>query len=417
VTRLAALYPPEAADLRVVPSMASPRKPDTPVGIRNHGTARDFYGPAMLEEVDVGPGGRIAFIDKAFPHSRFDTMLLASNDEVCTAVTDLSEPESEFVFRAVPAFVGFVSDPEVVAQFGLDGGHLHVSYNYDLHTTDRENSMFYDKRFHLHLNYFPPRDLDLEPATTWAKLEDRALAQRLLDPVAYLAEPVVRDVNSYLGGKVPLLPVDRRRDLELGLTAGPKLAVAGWGAVETRETVGHLRHLHEAAERAYLDLHEAFTGEPFIPREWTRPPLLDLEETITRVAALPWVSEESLEGLTALARALRPVDEAGIAAMRRDPGLLTQQLSLGGLDYAVSMTTPQPNTRSSPASSAPVVYFTQQIKLFADIGGAGMPSMGEVNIVRLDRASGQVLRPEEVDERSAFGNRFREHYLDRTTKG
>lgn len=412
---LASLYPDEIRELMVIPRMPSPRKPNAPAGARNRGTAREFYGPAMVEEFRLLDGSHVAFIDKAFPHSRFDTMLLASDDDIRTAVSDLTAPAAEYIFGSVPRFAEYVSQDDVVQRFGLRGGRLHVSYNYDRDTTDRENSMFYDKRFHLHLNYFPARDIVTTEPIRWVDLPDRALAQRLVDPVAYLAEYVVRDVNTELGDLVPLMPVDRSRDLRLGLPAGAKFEAAGWSALGRRDTIGYLRGLHLAAERGHVDLYRAMTGQEFMPRRWSRPAMLPLEQALSRLSDIPWMSEESFAGASTLARGLRSMTEAEIEALRQDSARVTQLLTLGGLDYAISIAAPYANGRGPVPAQADVVHVTQQVKLFADIGGAGMPPIDGVPIVRLDRASGKPFSPAELRERVAFAEGFRIAYHQHST--
>ena len=73
---------------------------------------------------------------------------------------DLAPRTLNVVFDLAYRFVAYISQPETVERFGLHGAQLHLCFNHDRDTVDRDNAMFFDKRFHLHLNLWPERDLD-----------------------------------------------------------------------------------------------------------------------------------------------------------------------------------------------------------------------------------------------------------------
>lgn len=408
---LAPLYPPEADDTPTVLRMPAPRLADPPPDIRNVGTVADHYGPNLLDEWVVADGDRVAVIDKAFPHSRYDLLLLASDDEVRSAVTDLAPATKGLLFGAVADFVDFLSDPEVVTAYDLSGGHFQASFNFDRDTVDRENSMFYDKRFHLHMNYTPGRDIALEAPVRWADIPGHRLRRRLIDPIAYLGASIIHDATGGTAGGLPLLSLDDARDLRLGLPPGAKLRIDGWGALRTPQFSTALDDLHRHAERAYRVLHVAFTGAPHAPRPWRRPSLLPADTIVANLDEIGWLSTGTRKGLTTLARVLKDVSDSDLTRFRADEGARVEHLTVAGLDYAMSVFSRGRNTAATPLAEHDEVYLVMQPKLFGDIGGAGLPTVDGVPIVRLDRSAGPTLTAAELADRRAL----RRHFLDRAS--
>lgn len=77
------LYPDAAWDLPVNPALPAPRLPDPPPEQSNPAAYRAHYHPFIVEEFAVpGAAERIAVIDKAFPHSLYDLMLLVARDDI-----------------------------------------------------------------------------------------------------------------------------------------------------------------------------------------------------------------------------------------------------------------------------------------------------------------------------------------------
>lgn len=410
---LASLYPTTTDEVRVALRLPAPRLPNPPSGARNLGSAREFYGPAMLREVQVADGDRLAFIDKAFPHSRYDVMMLVSDDEIRCAVTEVAPATKRLMLDVAASFVDYLSTPEVVREWDLGNGHLHVSFNYDRDTHDRENSMFYDKRFHLHLNYWPGRDLRDLDTVRWANITDTALRRRLIDPVADLASTVLHDK---LGGKAagwPLLTPDAERDVRLGLPFGPKLRLPGWAALRDPGFPALLDELHRAADAAYRELFECLTGHQFQPMPWYRPPVLSVGEAVANLRRLEWLSTAGLDRVARLAGLLRDVPPAQMAAFRSDERERIRRMSLGGLDYAISLFSQSRNTDRQPLAAHPETYLVLQAKLFADIGGAGLPSVDRVPLVRVDRSAGAVMTGGEIADRVGMRERFFDRYWPR----
>lgn len=401
------MYPEQTWRTPTVLSLPVGRLPGAPApGGHADGSPRDFYGAGFMMEVEVGDTDRVAFIEKAFPHSRYDLMMLASDEQVKCAVTDLADQTKQFMFAAAGRFIGFISQADVISRYGLDGGHLHLAFNYDRYTTDRENSMCCDKRFHLHLNYWPGDELGLLRPVRWGDIPEVTLRWRLIDPLAHLTGLVMRDRCRELAPGLPLMPVDPGRDEAIGLPAGPKIEFPGWSVLRDREFVTIMDSIHEVADSAYQEIHVAFTGERSKPRVWSRPSLLPREQIARNLRETAWLSDDTRRLLTRLAFVLRDVTAARMRSFRDGQADPVRGLTLGGLDYAITMFCQQRNSAGAPLADAGPVYLVMHGKLFADVGGAGLPSIGSIPVVRLDRASGHVLSDAEVKIRRQLREEF-----------
>jgi hypothetical protein len=370
----------------------------------------------MFKEIEVEGRSRVGFVEKAFPHSYYDLMLLAADDEIRCSFSDLDPAVKQFTLALAADFVDFLSDPDVSRRYGLDGGYLHLAYNYDRYTTDRDNSMCCDKRFHLHLNYWVAKELaDLRPIE-WGDISDLQLRQNLIDPVAYLSEMIMRD--RVMGRALPagLMTVDADRDQELGLPAGPKIEFPDWSFLRDPSFAEVLVGLHREAECAYAELYEDFIGEPYQPRVWERPRLLPRDRIEANLRARPWLSPDTLEGLLLLSRTLVNIEDLGVPAMAQvDPGSLGK-IVLAGLDYAVTLFRPARNTIECPLNRGGPVYLVMHCKMFGTMGGAGLPTIDSVPVVRLDRSRGELFSADQVEQRRRLRAEFLNRHLPRLGK-
>jgi hypothetical protein len=396
------LYPEAAARLQVG-AMSSPRRPGELTAGRPGASARDFYGANLIWESVAPEPDRIAVIDKAFPHAQHEVMLLASGEPSATSVSDLSSAARSRIFCGATTFVDFVDEVDVRRRFGLDDGLLHASFNFDRDTTDRENSMFFDKRFHLHLNYFSATDLRGVERAHWTQLP-RPFARRLIDPLAYIAEHVFADANQFRGDQLPLLRVDVDRDVAAGWAPGPKLVLANWRQVGSTTTQDLLVRAHDLAQWTYDEVRTVFCGDSAVTAPWTRPRLLPSSEIRRRAVAARWLGEDSRRGLEVLAKSLCDTTGGSIAALRAHPARQVGALTLAGLDYSLSMHSPR-QVGSGSWGEQPVLL-TWSFKLFGDIGGAGLPPAGGCAAVKLDRATGPIMTHESMMQRRSFQEDF-----------
>ena len=412
--RFARLYPTSVAEALVAPTFAVPRFP-TADRVRNETTVRQFYSDRLLAEFDIaGSEDRIAIVDKLFPHARFDAMVLASNDVVRSSTSDLSPVTLGAIFELCERFVAYVSDPGVVARYGLENGEIHVAYNYDRDTIDRDNAMFYDKRFHLHLNCWPAGDLAKVTPIRYGDVSDPMIRRRLVDPVAALAARIIREAA---GGELDGFALSRSAHAGPGDPVGLKVHLGTWSAL--REPAFHklLRSLHDVAEGAYRDIRTALVGDPEPYAPWTRPRLLSDGEVADNLHKVTYLSPRSRDDLMLLARQLSDADAASMAAWRADPLLAVRRLSLNGLDYSIGLYTREVISAERALSAASDVGLLMQCRLFGDVGGAGLPPLRGNAAVRLDRKDGPVMSQGEIDARTGFQAGFIDSHVNQMVQG
>ncbi|MGC5331454.1 hypothetical protein [Micromonospora sp. DT62] len=395
-------------DYLVSESLPAPMLPNVEHHItgRNTVTVQEYYLETLLAEMTVTEGGgeRLAFVNKSFPHSRYDMMVLASSDVPHCAVTDMRRKTLDTVFALARRFVSFVSRPDVSARYGLDGGHFHLAFNFNRETIDRENSMFYDKRFHLHLNYWPARDVTPSPPRRLGEIRNAVLRRRLLDPISFLAPQVLHDK---LGGKVgplALLEPSAERDVAQQLPPGVKVRLAGWDQLDDGTLAQVLTELHTAADEAYREIFECVTGTPFRAEPWWRPTIRPLPAVSAALDGVSWLSPESRQGLLDLVRSLRNTTPDAIEAIKASERRQVGELAVASLDYSVSVLSASP--RDLPLDQRSDIYLVVHFKLFSDIGGAGLTWLPGVPIVRVNRSSDNLLSAEEVAQRRAFQDDF-----------
>lgn len=401
------LYPPGFDQYEVAPRVPAPRRPAPPSGAVNRTTARQYYGENYLQEYRFAAGkAPIAIIDKAFPHSRFDCMLLAADDLPRSGVTDL-EPESRrFLFQVAAAFEDFVQATDSVDGFDPACIAIHATFNFNAAGHDRENSMFYDKRFHLHLNAFPAEDRQGIGTCRYGHLADRAQRYQIADPISFLAPAVIAEASGgRLGGlRCYAWPVTSWPDV---LPGGLYLPLPSWRDLAAPAFEAALIEQHELVHRVHGELSQAFTGHPEPPGTWLRHRLLPPAEVRAALEDLGWLTEPTRGLLSSLRAQLRDVDAEDLTRFRSDPARAVTQLAISTVDYSVSVVPvrslhPQAARWLGAAEACAVFNY----RLFSDVGGAGLPPLPGSYLAKLDRKAGPLLTEPELRQRADFREAF-----------
>lgn len=373
------------------------------------GTYEQFlerWGRSFLTIVETEDGGRLAFSNKTNPHARYDSMLLQVDPDVRTAISDLTLPQARLMMRTGSDFVDWISDAAVIERFGLEGGCLHLVYNTDPHTLDRENGMGYTKRFHLHLNYWPREDVESGRTMRLGAVDDLQ-RRRLLDPVTVAAGRMLAELaeREALFSNHEIFVADAREEVRRGLAPGFKVRLAGgWSNLRDAVFLDDLRRFHGAMTKQFEDVQEAFTGrrEPAAPG--TRHRLLGRGEIRRRIRNLR-LSERSTRSLLLLGETLRDASERFLRRSEAHPRMRKQHLAMNGLNYSTGLYTPRRHRRSAPLRDADDVWLVIQVKLFSDVGGAGMIYNSEAGIVEIARRA-RLFTEGEAALRGDFQRQF-----------
>ncbi len=409
--RFAALYPADLDRLRVAWDHLRIPGPPPDYALtseeRTHPDPQVRFARRTIQKIHCGQD-RLAMIDKVSPHSLFD--LMVSETSVRTKATpDAVEPlTGRTLWRTGSSFVRFVSDPEVMTDFDLADGELHLALNCDPNTNDRE-SVQAAKQFHLHLLYWPGRTLDaVTDEKRFGSVGDPWLRRQAIDPLTFLgvhlAYEVLADLDLGINGARFVRPDDRLM-IRGGQPLGCLIELPGWGVLDDPAFEDLIRRLHIRLETLARDLLEVFTGQRTTPPPWQRHRLRPRSEIAAGIAALP-LSAEIQVGLNHLAQALRDLpQESGRRLRETDPMIRRDLMTLNQPSYAMNLFAPIRNRPAAPLSEAAAVHLTLQPKLFSGIGGAGLLCLRDVPSVRIIRGEG-VLTPKEWSHRAAFQRRF-----------
>ncbi|MCC9310061.1 hypothetical protein LN042_23830 [Kitasatospora sp. RB6PN24] len=401
------LYPPAALGLPVNTALIAPRLPDPPAERENLAGYRDHYGPFLLGEKPVGTEPEtIALIDKAFPHTLYDLMLLVGRDDILrTCVGELPDTVLTALLEAVTAFTHLVSDPAAVRTFGLERGRLSIGWNFDP-TRDRDNGQWWDKRLHVHCNAWHPRTCRTVRPVPLAAVTDATLRRSLIDPAAYLAHQVLLDAirTDRVPAACRLLAPDPARDAAQQLPVGLKVRLPGFTYLATHEFRTLLRLLHGTAVAAYRLLRATLTDDQSPAGLWRRPALRPVADVEAALAQLPWLTAPSRSLLLGLRMALRDVPERQMRLLRHRSDLANRFLTLDGPSYNLSLFTPDLISAHRSISDTGELYLVMQIKTVSSIGSS--PALGGAVACAADRTSGPAMTSGDRSMRAAFQSAY-----------
>lgn len=310
--------------------------------------------------------------------------------------------------RILHQFVDFLSQEEVLKAHQLAERRVHLCYNFDPHTVDRDNPMAYDKRFHVHLNCWQRSQLDRVTPVAFGSIPDPVRRRDLLDPLAYLGPRVCFDMLTGTAAGLALMEPDPDRDLQMRLPVGLKVRLDDWQALGSPWLPELLRALHHGVVGVYAELRAAFTDGDATPVPWTRPSLLPAADIERRVKAMASLTEESKRLLVRLAEALRDVDDRTMAFFRRHRDLRSRCLALAGPAYSLGFYSPVVDDRDPCLLHQGPVYLVLQPKLFSRLGGAGLAYLDEFPAVRVRRGARRLSGAEEW-ARTQFQQDFLAH--------
>jgi len=399
--RLAALYPDDVDDLPV--AWCQLRVAGPPAGYRLTPQERDSAdlserfrrrtimafdvqsnGPAAGSQVD-----RLAFVDKAVPHSRYDLMCAEVSTAAKPTVRDIGRQTAAALWRSAYNFVSFVSRPESQRAYGLEGGQLHLALNCDPNTRDRE-SIQAGKQFHLHFLYWTQQELAALRDVAYDAGARSLLQRRLLDPLAFVAPAMVVERLRTLdleNGAMALLPFHPADSIHGCKPMGCLIRVSEWAVLRSPEFVDTIDRIHHCIAATSAQLQQAFTGQAQPPKVWCRHALLPpavIRDNIDRLG----FSAATTAALHHLAGALRDVSPRLMDFMKRHGRARRRHLALNNPCYALNLYAPAHNSFSVPLIDAPEVYLIIRVKLFSAIGGAGLLCLNEVPCVRIVREQG-----------------------------
>ena len=349
----------------------------------------------------------IGFCNKLKPHAIFDTMLIQSDRDVRSNVSDLTPQQRRFLFLTANSFVQHAADRRVTEKFDLNGARIHIVYNSAATTEDRENSMGYSKRFHLHLNCWP--DWQMESLRIKQLKSTPSVSKRrdLLDPLTPLGGRLIRHLiaQENLFPKDHLFSDSAEERIQSKLPAGCVVALhEGWESLLATEFGEDVSRLDKAMTQQYANLQEAFTGKSHPARAWTRHKLRPVKIIQAEIRALGY-PREICTGLCHLAQTLHTASPQLLEHFRRRKNLRIRHMSMNGLNYSLGFFAGQPHDSKRPIIGAADVYMVIQPKFLSPVGGASVIYNDLASMIALHR-NRRSFTEYEMEMRNAFQQSF-----------
>ncbi len=403
IDSLSALYPDDIDSLKVAwdkvripgPPLAYRLTPEERISTVNairfkRRTIQRFNVPS------TGNGGqgqldRLAFIDKVAPHSQFDLMCTEVSESLKATVADIGRETGEVVCRSAYNFVDFVSQPETIEAFGLQGGELHLALNCDPYTLDRE-SIQASKQFHMHFLYWVHGELEpLMLGTRGTVSATDLLRKHYLDPLLYLGAAMVEErlrQRKFSAAGMQLLPFNAADSIQKALPLGCLVRLDEWAVLNTSGFIEAIETIHDCIETTSQAVLAAFTGCTDPPAIWQRHALLPSQVIVDNIRQLGF-SEVIVSKLRHLANVLRDVSGRSMAYLKHHKTARQYHLTLNNPCYALNLYAPHQNQIAQPLIDADEIYLTIQAKLFAAIGGSGLVALKGIPRVRIVRGAGE----------------------------
>ncbi len=402
VDSFAALYPENVDALPVAWNSVNIPGPPAPYRLNSQeSTSSDAavrFKRRTIQKLDMVATGRgarsqrdqLAFVDKVSPHSCIDLMCTEVSEPLKATVNEIGRETGELMCRSAYHFVEFVSRPDIIDSFGLQGGELHLGVNCDPNTRDRE-SIQASKQFHMHFLYWKQSELTgLENLERDSVRPTDLLRQRLLDPLLFLGAAMVHERLRGIGFEIPgitLKPFDPADSIERGLPLGCLMQLDDWTVLNSSAFVALIQRIHEIIETGAQQLNAALTGRTDSPSEWQRFDLLPQRTIAVNIDKLGY-SAEIAEQLKFLAAKLHNVSPTMMSYFKRHKRTRLRHLSLNNPAYAMNLYSPRLNKMEKPLIDSNEIYLNIQLKLLSAIGGSGLVALRRIACCRILRNQG-----------------------------
>ncbi len=344
----------------------------------------------------------IAFVNKIVPHSLYDCMLMCMQSKV-VSIEKIFCQGLEYIFNVVYKFIEFISNETVIDKFKLNSGYLHICFNYDPFTKDRESGMS-EKRFHIHMNYWRKDDIDFSKMVQVKDINIDTIYS-IIDPITIIGESIIYDylIDKKMLGKI--MKNDTIRDSQMGLPIGFKIEYSKWGILNETQFRKEIVFLHNSLCEIYNNIEKIFLYEDSSFKVWKRKKLRKKDEIKVGIENLEWLSEKSKNYLYFLANNFMDIPDNIMNLLQRKKSMRIKYMSVNGLNYSMALFSEKANSLEKKIINHNKIILVIQPKMFSEIGGASLPCMNNISTIRLYRNS-KLYTEEEKQSRENFHNDF-----------
>ena len=343
----------------------------------------------------------ISLAPKFKPHSDYEMMLQSTDNVVKSPSTSLTDEAVHYIFGTGYKFIKFLSDPEVVEKYGMEGGYPYLVFNYDEFTTDRHSGMS-KKPFHLHLNSWKKETIDRIEEIKKEEVSPYYY-QSVVDPIFDLTRTLAYDaldceeLNKYLEKANPICG-----DQEI-FYSGIYKVKGGWKFLNSEEFPHFLKTIHNRLEERYKEILKCFTGKDTMPELFTRHALLPQDQIIDNIIESNF-QETTQSALVKLIPRLRTITNEEFQELCKNTDLRDTIIPMRWLAYSVGFFSNAYIEKDFPYEEE-TCYMNCTPRLFTKIGGASIMNFPDRSLVKIDRGEGTYSQ-EEFDNHVEFQKDF-----------
>jgi len=362
----------------------------------------DFDG--LIREFKIEAQDQVDYVSlapKFKPHSDHELMIQSTDKIVKSASTALATETIHKILDVGYRFVDFLSNPDIVRNFGLDDGYMYLVYNYDEFTTDRTSGMS-KKPFHLHMNSWKKDTLKRITPVEQDKVSPYYY-QSIIDPIFDITQILANDALACEELK-PYLTESKVHNDKIGYASVFEVK-GGWKTLQDRDFAHILQIIHKRLENRYVELLECFTGMTTVPDEYTRHQVLPDEQVIFNIQESN-IPDSTKAAILNKVGKIRSVTNEQFDQWRQngERDLIDTLVSLRWLAYSVGFFSDNYLNCEFAVKDQPM-YINVTPRLFTKIGGASIMNFPEHPLVKLDKGNGEVTR-EQFAEKSQFHKEF-----------
>ncbi|MBQ8132748.1 MAG: hypothetical protein IJ193_09685 [Bacilli bacterium] len=343
----------------------------------------------------------ISLAPKFKPHSDYEMMLQSTDNVVKSPSTSLTDEAIHYIFGTGYKFIKFLSDPEVIEKYGMEGGYPYLVFNYDEYTTDRHSGMS-KKPFHLHLNSWKKETIDRITEIKKSEVSPYYY-ESVVDPIFDLTRTLAYDaldceeLNQYLEKANPICG-----DQEI-FYSGIYKVKGGWEFLNSEEFPHVLKTIHERLETRYKEILKCFTGNDTIPALYTRHPLLNEYKILNNIAESNF-QDTTKEALVKLIPRVRTITDEEFQELCQNTDLRDTIIPMRWVAYSVGFFSNDYIEKDKPYEGN-ICYMNCTPRLFTKIGGASIMNFPERSLVKIDRGEGTFTQ-EEFNNHVEFQKEF-----------
>lgn len=362
------------------------------------------YGPNVIASLECPSGRRFDLINKIFPHSAIEAMIMDSSDDYRHSLFQYSKDDQIILVKRI---VDIIRRAERIARDSHNRTFCIVAaMNFDPYTNDRASIMT-DKRFHCHVMLHGEDTIQkaVGLTTSVAEVQDIKMLNRLIDPISIsLIQPFYQYImrqNEEMFSRV--MKPSENKDVELGLPIGIKIELSQIDELASCQMMELLNNLHLLYDSFYQTWFSCIYGmdyQSYDRKDWYRPEMKSPIEALDELLRCGMIEDHQKDEAMFI---LRELQNMGTEVFSQDTKEARSRMLLNGPAYSITI------TGNGKVDEPLKWYLSFYPKYLSDLGGAGMTSFAGINAIRIKRNSG-MFAEKILEKRMDFLSEIKESW-------